>query len=157
MRVEAECPRPRKSRSGGCGVSTDRRFSSACDREPPADTALRTRTWRRAGRLRSPVAGCAFDSPCVRDRHGNAERDAVHLHLRRSSGRRADWWLLFAREQTRGGPRGVGGGRCLLEHPSCRPTGRSERAFADGADAWLPRPRTARPGLNTNDITAMRD
>ena len=86
VRVAAECPRPRKSRSARCGVSTDQRFSSACDREPRADTALQTRTWRRAGRLLSPVASCAFDSPCVGGCHGSTESDAVHLHLRPAAG-----------------------------------------------------------------------
>jgi len=37
VRVEAECPRPRKSRSARCRVSTDLRFSSAFDREPCSD------------------------------------------------------------------------------------------------------------------------
>ena len=56
-----------------------------------------------------------------------------------TTGSRDGWWTL------------------LLQHPSRRPTGRRERAFADDADAWLPRPSTARPDLNTNEATAIRD
>jgi uncharacterized protein YbcI len=44
-----------------------------------------------------------------------------------------------------------------LHRPSRRPTGRRERAFADGGDAWLPRPPTALLDLNTNEATAIRD
>jgi hypothetical protein len=156
VRVAAECPRPRKSRSARCGVSTDQRFSSACDREPPADTALQTRTWRRAGRLPSPVASSAFDSARVRAGRGSAERDAVHFA--RSTEQREARGLVapLSPEQTRGGPRGVGRGRCGSHTPQAAQLATAS-AVAGGADAWLPRPRTARPDLNTNDTTVMRD
>ena len=124
--------------------------------EPSADTALQTRTWRRAGRLPSPVASCAFDLPCVRGCHRRAERDAVHLHL---STEQREARGLVAPLKTGGDARRSSGSRwwtLLLEHPSCCPTA-AARAFADGAGAWLPRPRTARPDLSTNDTTAMRD
>jgi hypothetical protein len=91
--------------------------------EPSADTALQTRTWRRAGHLPSPVASCAFDLPCVRGCHRRAERDAVRLHLSTEQREARGLVAPLSPEETRGGPRGVGGGRCC-EHPSCCPTGR---------------------------------
>ena len=68
------------------------------------------------------------------------------LHVRRSRWARPDWWLFLARS-SRAAVLAESVWTLLFKHPSRRPTGRRERAFADGADAWLPRPSdgAARP------------
>ena len=59
-------------------------------------SALPLRRASRPAPARSPTFGLYAHAPSSAR---SAERDAVHLHLRRSSGRRMDWWLRLARSR----------------------------------------------------------
>ena len=124
--------------------------------EPSADTALQTRTWRRAGRLPSPVASCAFDLPCVRGCHRRAERDAVHLHLSTEQGEARGLVAPLSPEETRGGPRGVGGGRCCWNTPHAAQRPRRAHLLTALVPGCPARGRRGRTSARTT-LRAMRD
>ncbi len=116
VRVEAECPRPRKSRSARCGVSTDQRSHRRA-----IGNLLRTRHYR-PGRGDEQVV-CRRPSLVVLSTHHAYAAATVAWRATPSictfdQQREARGLVApLSPEQTRGGPRGVGGGCCRWNTP----------------------------------------